>query len=79
MAVEPIFVSCSFVTKKERAWIYVKRRNWGDSTKRTTEYVKGFFERSDQRKTRQNSITARFVRRMLPEIICFVVEIQCFS
>ena len=40
--------------------------------KRTTEYVKALCERFDEKKTRQNSITARFMGKLLPETICFV-------
>jgi hypothetical protein len=40
--------------------------------KRTTEYVKALCEGFDEKKTRQNSITARFMGKLLPETICFV-------
>jgi hypothetical protein len=57
----------------------VRYPSLGDCTKRTTEYVKAFCESFDQKKTRLNSITARLMGKLLPDPICFVVELQCFS
>jgi hypothetical protein len=48
----------------------------GQLKKRNITYVKAFQESSDENKTLENSITARFAGKLVLGTRCFVLEVQ---